>query len=109
MKRTIARSSEPWPRRTRSWGWDRTARAAQGECVYMGCRNLRFHGSLRICILILGLSVFAMMPATGRAQVTASITGSVEDATGAVVRDATITVKSQETGATRAVTTDDSG
>ena len=40
---------------------------------------------------------------------TASITGTVEDATGAVVRDATITVKSQETGATRTVTTDDSG
>ena len=50
-----------------------------------------------------------MFPTPGRAQVTASITGNVEDATGAVVREATITVKSQETGATRTVATDDSG
>jgi hypothetical protein len=39
----------------------------------------------------------------------ASITGNVVDATGAVVQQATITIKSQETGATRTVSTDDSG
>jgi hypothetical protein len=43
------------------------------------------------------------------AQVTASITGRVEDATGAGIGGATITVKNLETGATRVVTTSDSG
>jgi len=75
----------------------------------MECRDLCIRRSLRVCILIFAVAALAMMPATGRAQVTASITGNVEDAAGAVVREATITVKSQETGATRAVTTDDLG
>ncbi len=75
----------------------------------MGGRKLRIHGGLRVYVLIFGLLGFAGIPTTGRAQVTASITGNVEDATGAVVREATITVKNQETGATRTVTTDDSG
>src|SRR4029077_20802112 len=75
----------------------------------MECRDLCIRRSLRVCILIYAVAALAMMPATGRAQVTASITGNVEDAAGAVVREATITVKSQETGATRAVTTDDLG
>jgi hypothetical protein len=44
-----------------------------------------------------------------RAQVTASITGRVEDATGAAVSGANITVKSLETGATRVITTGESG
>jgi hypothetical protein len=43
------------------------------------------------------------------AQVTASISGRVEDATGAAVSGATVTVKSLETGASRAVTTGESG
>jgi hypothetical protein len=43
------------------------------------------------------------------AQVAATISGRVEDATGAVVHGATITVKSLETGATRVVATDESG
>ncbi len=43
------------------------------------------------------------------AQISASISGRVEDATGAGVRDAAITVKSLETGATRTVATDESG
>lgn len=43
------------------------------------------------------------------AQVTAAITGRTEDATGAVVAGATITVKSVETGATRVTTTDENG
>jgi Carboxypeptidase regulatory-like domain len=77
--------------------------------VYTGCRGLRFYRGFRAYILIFGLLGFAGMPAPGRAQVTASITGTVEDATGAVVREATIAVKSQETGASRTVTTDDSG
>ncbi len=75
----------------------------------MECRELRVHGSFRVYFLIFALLGLAGMPTTGRAQVTASITGNVEDATGAAVQQATITVKSQETGATRTVTTDDSG
>jgi len=43
------------------------------------------------------------------AQVGASISGRVEDASGAGIRGATITVKSLETGAVRTTTTDDSG
>src|SRR5579872_2256067 len=42
-------------------------------------------------------------------QSTASISGRVEDATGAGVGGATVTVKSLETGATRVVTTSESG
>jgi hypothetical protein len=65
--------------------------------------------NFRAYILILGLLGIAAMPTAGRAQAMASITGNVVDATGAVVQQATITVKSQETGATRKVSTDDSG
>ena len=42
-------------------------------------------------------------------QVTASISGKVEDVTGAGVGGATVTVKSLETGSTRTVTTGESG
>ena len=42
-------------------------------------------------------------------QVTAGITGSVEDASGAGMSGVTVTVKSVETGATRFATTDDLG
>ena len=44
-----------------------------------------------------------------RAQVTAAISGIVQDASGAVVSGAVVTVKSLETGASRTVTTDASG
>ncbi len=50
-----------------------------------------------------------MLPATGRAQVTASIVGTITDQSGGVVADAKITVKSVETGAVRVVTSDDAG
>jgi len=43
------------------------------------------------------------------AQVGGTISGRVEDASGASISGATITVKNLETGATRVVTTDDSG
>src|SRR5437879_1513276 len=43
------------------------------------------------------------------AQVTAAISGKVEDATGGAVGGATVAVKSLETGATRVVTTDERG
>ncbi len=75
----------------------------------MGCVSLRINGGIRFGIFILCLGTFALMSSTARAQVTASISGNVEDAAGAAVREATITVKSQETGATRTVSTDDLG
>src|SRR5262245_32170737 len=43
------------------------------------------------------------------AQATATVAGRVEDATGAVVTGATVTVKNVETGATRVVTTNEAG
>src|SRR5271165_968207 len=43
------------------------------------------------------------------AQVTAAISGSVEDASGARVYGATVTVKNLETGASRSVNTNESG
>ncbi|MBV9508492.1 MAG: TonB-dependent receptor [Acidobacteriia bacterium] len=49
----------------------------------------------------------ASVPAS--AQVTASISGKVEDATGSPVHGAMITVKNLETGAMRSVMTDDQG
>lgn len=60
-------------------------------------------------ILVLGSLTLALVPAKGWAQVTASITGKVADASGAVIREANVTVTSQETGAIRTVTTDDAG
>ena len=59
--------------------------------------------------LFFGIVVLAANPRPGWAQVSASIIGTVNDTSGAVVYGATITVKSQETGATRVVTTDDAG
>jgi Carboxypeptidase regulatory-like domain/TonB-dependent Receptor Plug Domain len=75
----------------------------------MGCRKLRVYGGFHVYILIFGLLAFTGMPATGRAQVTASITGVVEDPSGAVVSGAQVTVESLETGAIRTVNTDQSG
>jgi hypothetical protein len=75
----------------------------------MGCRKFRIRWDFRVCVLGLGLLALAGFPATGQAQVTASITGNVQDPSGAAVRDTKITVKSQESGATRTVVTDDSG
>jgi hypothetical protein len=51
--------------------------------------------------------MFGAMPA--RAQVTAAISGTVEDSSGATIPEATVTVKSLETGASRTVKTDSSG
>jgi hypothetical protein len=58
--------------------------------------------------------VLAVMAVLGgslplRAQITAAISGTVEDASGAAVPDATVTVRNLETGASRTVKTDQSG
>jgi Carboxypeptidase regulatory-like domain len=61
--------------------------------------------------LILALSFFALLsgPKVLRAQVSASISGTVADASGAGVAGAMVTVKSLETGAIRTATTDSAG
>ena len=53
-------------------------------------------------------ALLASSPLT-QAQVSGSISGTVEDGTGAIVSGAKITVKSLETGATRVATTDAAG
>ena len=68
--------------------------------------KLRFGGLLSL--------VFATLLLAGsfdaaQAQVTATVSGRVEDATGASVGGAVVTIKSLETGATRTVTTDETG
>ena len=59
---------------------------------------------MRFFTLVLSLFTLALW-----GQVTGSISGRIEDATGAGIGGATITVKSLETGANRAVTTTESG
>ena len=59
---------------------------------------------MRLLSLFLCLSALVLW-----AQVTASISGKVDDATGAGIGGATVTVKNLETGATRVVTTGESG
>jgi hypothetical protein len=55
-----------------------------------------------VCFFLSGLAPVS-------AQVTAAISGQVEDATGAAVTGATVTVKNLETGATRSGATDEIG
>src|ERR1035437_3078937 len=53
--------------------------------------------------------ILCLWTGTVFAQVTASITGTVKDSSGAVVQGATITVKSLESGLTRTAESDASG
>ncbi len=55
------------------------------------------------------LALFVLTPALLQAQVSAEISGRVEDATGSAVGGVTVTVKSLETGATRSVVSDADG
>ncbi len=67
--------------------------------------------SRALCGLSLSLGMLALLAGgqPGRAQVTAAVVGKVEDASGAAVSGAAVSVKNLETGATRVVTTDDTG
>lgn len=62
------------------------------------------HHYWRVLVVLLSLS-----PLTVNAQVTASISGDVKDATGAVIRGAIVTVKRLESGSTRSATTSQDG
>jgi len=64
-------------------------------------------GSLLSAVL-LGL-FFVVSGATASAQVTASISGAVRDASGAIVPEVSVTVRHIESGLTRAAVTDTSG
>ena len=70
-----------------------------------------WHDGWGLWCLRLFLVAFAIAVSLGpaSAQVTAAISGKVEDPSGAGVSGATVTVKSLETGATRVVTTDEAG
>ena len=57
---------------------------------------------------LIGIAAIAT-PRLARAQVAAAVSGKVEDAAGAAVGGATVTVKSLETGVTRVVATDAEG
>jgi Carboxypeptidase regulatory-like domain/TonB-dependent Receptor Plug Domain len=58
---------------------------------------------------LLAITVFVLFSSLVNAQTTATVSGKVEDATGAAVSGVNITVKSLETGVTRVATTDDAG
>ena len=62
----------------------------------------------RVALLAGFCALLASSP-LAQAQVTGAISGKVEDASGAVVNGANVTVKSVETGAARVVTTDAAG
>ena len=59
--------------------------------------------------LVLTILVFVVGAELACAQVTATISGRVEDASGAAVGGALVAVRSLETGAIRLVTTDEMG
>jgi hypothetical protein len=63
--------------------------------------------ALKQCPAVFLILLTSLAPAY--AQVTATISGQVQDSSGAGVADATVTVKSLETGTARSVTTDASG
>ena len=61
-------------------------------------------------VFLVAATVFAAISShTARAQVTATITGIVTDASGAPISTATVTAKNLETGALRTAATDDAG
>ena len=61
---------------------------------------------VHLCLILL---LAAAIPRPARAQVAGAISGRVDDATGAAISGANITVKNVDTGATRTATTDDRG
>ncbi len=69
----------------------------------MGRHKLHVYRFFQAMFVLLAISAPAL------SQVTASISGKVDDASNSGVLGATVTVKNLETGATRTVTTDESG
>jgi len=69
--------------------------------------NIRFRN--RFLSLTIGVLAAGWIAVPAHAQVTAAISGRVEDPSGAGIPGAMVTVKSLETGASRTVTTNDAG
>src|SRR5437868_6175300 len=69
----------------------------------MKCRRLSF------LTVILGIVVCAASMEIGQAQVSATISGRVQDASGAAVSGAIVTIRNLETGSSRSITADDAG
>jgi hypothetical protein len=61
-----------------------------------------------LCVLLLALATFATAPLFAQ-NVTAKVNGTVRDATGAVIVNATVKLVNDDTGATRAVQTNNDG
>jgi Carboxypeptidase regulatory-like domain len=68
-----------------------------------------FGGYVNIRKAVLTLSVLILAAATGSAQSTATLSGTVADPSGAVVPQAQVTVRGLSTGVVRAVTSDSAG
>ena len=64
--------------------------------------------SLRCAFLLLAVSLLASLPVLAQ-KITGDISGTVQDTTGAVVKDAKITATNYATGETRSASTSDSG
>ena len=60
-------------------------------------------------VLVAGVSALSLLAGMVWGQVTASITGTVRDSSGAVISGAIVTVNHTETGLVRTVTTDSNG
>ena len=71
---------------------------------------MRGRGSVAFCcVLFLLTALMVAVPSAWSQEVTASITGTVTDPSGAAVAAATVTATSQERGLTYTATTNDSG
>src|ERR1035437_4494012 len=67
------------------------------------------HKTLDLCSLLLMALLFVASSQLASAQVSASISGKIEDPSGAAISGAAVTVTSLETGAARAATADEGG
>ena len=75
--------------------------------MHLRISKVRVHKMLVVCSLAV-LLLAGRLP-TARAQVSAAISGTVTDQTGAALRDVAVTIKNVDTGATRTIATDGGG
>jgi predicted porin len=75
--------------------------------MHLRVSKVRVHKILVVCSLA-ALLLAGHLP-TARAQVSAAISGTVTDQTGAALRDVAVTIKNVDTGATRTIATDGGG
>ena len=75
--------------------------------MHLRISKVRVHKMLVVCSLAV-LLLAGRLP-TARAQVSAAISGTVTDQTGAALRDVAVTIKNVDTSATRTIATDGGG